>query len=37
MEENMVDLEKGKLPDAVVEALDKGWEKCRGLAGRYWH
>jgi len=37
MEENLVDLEKGKLPDDVVEALEEGWGKCRGLAGRYWH
>lgn len=37
MEENMVDLEKGPLPDDVIEALDKGWEGCRGISIRYWH
>lgn len=37
MEENMVDLEMGPLPDDVVEALNKGWEKTRGITGRYWH
>lgn len=37
MEENMVDLEKGPLPDDVIEALDKGWEGCKGISIRYWH
>lgn len=37
MEENMVDLEKGALPDDVVQALNEGWNKCKGTAIRYWH
>ena len=37
LEENLVDLEKGPLPDEVVQALDAGWEKTRATAGRYWH
>lgn len=37
MQENMVDLEKGPLPDEVVAALDRGWEGCRGISYRYWH
>ncbi|KAK5691983.1 hypothetical protein LTR97_011154 [Elasticomyces elasticus] len=37
MEENMVDLEKGPLPEDVVQALDKGWEGCKGIGIRYWH
>ena len=37
MEANMVDLEKGPLPEDVVEALDKGWEGCKGISIRYWH
>lgn len=31
LESNLVDLEKGPLPDEVVGALDKGWERVRGL------
>lgn len=37
LEENMVDLEKGPLPEEVVQALDKGWEGCKGISIRYWH
>ena len=37
LESNMVDLEKGPLPDDVVKAFDKGWEIVRGISGRYWH
>ncbi|KAK5163294.1 hypothetical protein LTR04_002663 [Oleoguttula sp. CCFEE 6159] len=37
MEQNMVDLEKGPLPEDVVQALDAGWERTKGISGRYWH
>lgn len=37
MEENMVDFEKGPLPDEVVQALDAGWDRCKGISIRYWH
>ena len=37
MEENMVDLEKEQLPQDVLDALDAGWDRCRGISGRYWH
>jgi len=37
MEENMVDLEKGPLPEEVLRALDRGWEGCKGISLRYWH
>lgn len=37
LEENLTDLEKGPLPDDVVEALDKGWEKTKSISGKYWH
>ncbi|KAK5079787.1 hypothetical protein LTR70_007599 [Exophiala xenobiotica] len=37
LEDNLVDLEKGPLPDEVVKAFDAGWEKTRGISGRYWH
>lgn len=35
--ENMVDLEKGPLPEEVVDALDKGWERCKGVSIKYAH
>ncbi|PBP22354.1 Aldo/keto reductase [Diplocarpon rosae] len=38
MEENMRLLDDGRpLPPAVVEALDAGWEKVKGISGKYWH
>jgi aflatoxin B1 aldehyde reductase len=37
LEANLLDLEKGKLPEEVVRALDAGWEKCKGVASNYWH
>lgn len=37
LEENLIDLEKGPLPDDVVEALDQGWEKTKSVSGKYWH
>ena len=37
IEQNMVDLEKGPLPDDVVKALDQAWERVKPLALRYWH
>lgn len=38
MEENMKFLDvQEPLPEDVVEALDKGWEGCKGISIRYWH
>ena len=37
VELNMVDLEKGPLPDDVVKALGQAWERVKPLALRYWH
>lgn len=37
LEENLVDLEKGALPEDVVKALDAGWELTKGVTTRYWH
>lgn len=37
LEQNLVDLEKGRLPEEVVKAFDDAWEKVRGLAWKYWH
>ena len=36
LESNLVDLEKGPLPDEVVEALDRGWERVRGVSWKHW-
>ena len=35
LESNLVDLEKGPLPDEVVGALDRGWERVRGSSWKY--
>jgi aflatoxin B1 aldehyde reductase len=37
LEGNLLDLEKGELPEEVVRALDAGWERCKGVASNYWH
>lgn len=37
IEQNMVDLEKGPLPEDVIKALDQAWEKVKPLALKYWH
>lgn len=37
LEANLLDLKKGELPDEVVDALNKGWEGCKGVASNYWH
>jgi aflatoxin B1 aldehyde reductase len=37
LEENLVDLEKGMLPEDVVEAVDGAWLKVKGIAPKYWH
>ncbi|KAK9323503.1 NADP-dependent oxidoreductase domain-containing protein [Lipomyces orientalis] len=37
LEENLVDLEKGPLPDEILEALDKAWLKTKGVVVNYFH
>lgn len=37
LEDNLVDLEKGPLPEDVLEALEKAWAKTKGVAPKYWH
>ncbi|KAH6680202.1 NADP-dependent oxidoreductase domain-containing protein [Halenospora varia] len=37
LEGNLEDLEKGKLPEEVVEALEKAWLMVKGKAPKYWH
>jgi aflatoxin B1 aldehyde reductase len=37
LEENLADLEKGPLPEDVVEAMEAAWLKVKGVAPKYWH
>ena len=37
LEEDLEDLEKGPLPEDVLEALEKAWAKTRGVTPKYWH
>lgn len=37
LESNLRDIEKGPLPDEVVEALDKAWLVAKATAPNYWH
>jgi aflatoxin B1 aldehyde reductase len=37
LEENLVDLEKGPLPEDVLEALEKAWLLTKPVAPKYWH
>jgi len=37
MKQNMIDLEKGPLPQEVVTALDNAWESVRPYATKYHH
>ncbi|KAF4576816.1 NADP-dependent oxidoreductase domain superfamily protein [Pleurotus pulmonarius] len=37
IEQNLVDLEKGPLPEDVVKALDEAWFKVKPYATKYFH
>ncbi|KAJ7058492.1 Aldo/keto reductase [Mycena amicta] len=37
IEQNLVDLEKGPLPEDVVEALNEAWLSVKGCASNYFH
>lgn len=37
LESNLKDIQKGPLPDEVVEALDKAWLVAKASAPDYWH
>lgn len=37
LEENLIDLEKGPLPEEVVQALDEAWAKTKGIVMNYFH
>ena len=37
LEKNLLDFEKGSLPDDVVQALDEVWRMAKGVARSYYH
>ncbi|KAL1604964.1 hypothetical protein SLS60_004505 [Paraconiothyrium brasiliense] len=37
LEQNLVDLEQGPLPDEVIKALESAWMKAKAVAPKYWH
>ncbi|KAG6845547.1 hypothetical protein H0H87_007791 [Tephrocybe sp. NHM501043] len=37
IEQNLLDLEKGPLPEDVVKALDEAWLVAKPQASQYWH
>ncbi|KAJ5884402.1 NADP-dependent oxidoreductase domain-containing protein [Penicillium tannophilum] len=37
LEQNLVLLEKGSLPQDVIEALDSAWAVTKGVVQNYWH
>ncbi|KAK6498441.1 Aflatoxin B1 aldehyde reductase member 2 [Arthrobotrys musiformis] len=37
LKENLADLEKGPLPEDVVEAIEEGWATVRGVPFKYFH
>ncbi|KZV99253.1 Aldo/keto reductase [Exidia glandulosa HHB12029] len=37
IEQNLIDFEKGPLPEEVVKALDAAWEHVRPIAAKYHH
>ena len=37
LEDNLANLEKGPLPQEVLQAFDEGWAKVKGIAKPYFH
>ncbi|KAL6892453.1 NADP-dependent oxidoreductase domain-containing protein [Trichoderma longibrachiatum] len=37
LEQNLTDLEKGPLPEEVVQALDEAWRVSKADSANYWH
>jgi aflatoxin B1 aldehyde reductase len=37
LDDNLANLEKGPLPEDIVEAFDEGWKKVKGVCARYFH
>jgi len=35
--QNLIDLEKGPLPESVVQAIDEAWAIVKGSETNYWH
>jgi aflatoxin B1 aldehyde reductase len=37
LEQNLIDMEKDKLPDDILKAFDEGWAKVKGNCRPYFH
>ena len=37
IEQDLIDLDKGPLPQDIVKALDEAWEVVRLVTSEYWH
>jgi aflatoxin B1 aldehyde reductase len=37
LDRNLVDLQKGPLPEEILKAIDEGWAKIKGVCAKYWH
>ena len=37
LEQNLADLEKGPLPEDVIQALETAWLGVKAVAPKYWH
>ncbi|KAF8573618.1 Aldo/keto reductase [Ramaria rubella] len=37
VEQNLIDLEKGPIPQSVLDALDQAWAIVQGDVSKYWH
>lgn len=37
LEENLADLQKGPLPEEVVQTVEAAWPQVKGVAPKYWH
>lgn len=37
IQQNLIDLEKGPLPESVVQAIDEAWAIVKGSETNYWH
>lgn len=37
IEQNILDLEKGPLPDDIISALNNAWDCVRPITSKYWH
>lgn len=37
LEQNLLDLEKGPLPEEMMQALDAAWLRVKGVVPKYFH